>query len=383
MPRLSSTIASACLLFSGAVAVAQPVCGERYTISPGDTLSKLAIETIGDPRGWAQIYQYGSNSAQLGENPNTLEVGVTIDIPPCGQQVRTINSVLASIANNRRTPPAAITPATTSAGLRPTAVIPNRIPGKRPVEFLTGGDLKPLIDQGSPTGGMMSELVRAAFKASRIDHPSRIDFVNDRASHMMVLLRNDRYEFGFPWTKPDCSDVQSMPEQEKQRCEYVYSDPLYVVAIEVYGPRSSNNVPPRSFKDLENKRLCRPVDRALDDLQRAGLVHAHNVTIERPRRLADCFQMLEFGEVDYVTDMRFSSEIEIQKLKLSDYVTSYPDLVSAVELHLIAHRDDAQSSILWMREFNRGLAKIQASGEWDSIIKAGIMDFRRNLQRFP
>ena len=383
MLRYASSLASVYLLFVSASAIAQPVCGERYIISAGDTLSKLAFETFGDPSAWLPIYQFGLNRSLIGPDPGDLPVGVTIDMPPCDPQNQAMTSALAAIANNSRSlGGAAGQGAAATADLRANMAIPASFPDRRPVEFLTGGDFQPLLDQDQPNGGMLAELVKAAFNASGIQNPLRVDFVNDRASHMKVLLRNDRYEFGFPWTKPDCANLQAMPERQRLRCEYVYSDPLYVVAIDVYGPRNGA-IPPNSFKDLENKRLCRPVDRSLDDLEREGLFQGRNVIVERPRRLTECFQMLEFGEVDYVTDIRFTSEIEIQKLKLTDYVVSYPALVSAVELHLVAHRDDAQSSVLWMREFNRGLAKIQASGEWDSIIRAGIMEFRRSLSQLP
>ena len=51
----------------------------HYTVRSGDTLSSIAKTLYGDPDQWWLIYQ--SNRVTIGEDPNTLEVGMQLRIP--------------------------------------------------------------------------------------------------------------------------------------------------------------------------------------------------------------------------------------------------------------------------------------------------------------
>lgn len=368
--------------FFSASASAQVACGGPYSIAPGDTLTLISLNALGDARRWPEVYQYGQNVSRIGQNPNSLNVGVVIDLPPCEERNVAATQSPSTASSSASTAPGQS--AEPSRRLSVPTALTTQAPSTAPafevtVEVLTGGDLQPLIDRDAPNRGMLTEMIEAAFAASGVENPRRIDFVNDRASHITILLKHNRYEFRYPWTKPNCREVDQLPPEDRVRCEYVYSDPLYVIANDVFGLKSDRD-PPERFEDLENKRLCRPDGRSVDDLREVGLVHARNVLIERPSSLADCFRMLEFGEVDYVTDGRFAGERAIKDADLDDYIESYPDLATAVELHLIAHRDNARAAILWMRAFNSGLRTIQASGQWDAIINDGVAEFRRSLQ---
>ena len=51
----------------------------HYTVRSGDTLSSIAKGVYGDPEQWWLIYE--SNRVTIGEDPNTLEVGMQLRIP--------------------------------------------------------------------------------------------------------------------------------------------------------------------------------------------------------------------------------------------------------------------------------------------------------------
>lgn len=53
---------------------------KTYTIRPGDSLSTVAKTFYGDPTLWRVIYNY--NSKKIGDNPNAIQAGMTLEVPP-------------------------------------------------------------------------------------------------------------------------------------------------------------------------------------------------------------------------------------------------------------------------------------------------------------
>jgi nucleoid-associated protein YgaU len=54
--------------------------GESYTVEAGDTLATIAERFYGDPSLWRRIYD--ANRTAIGDNPDSLRVGTTLQIPP-------------------------------------------------------------------------------------------------------------------------------------------------------------------------------------------------------------------------------------------------------------------------------------------------------------
>jgi 5'-nucleotidase len=54
--------------------------GESYTIEAGDTLASISERFYGDPTLWRRIYD--ANRTAIGDNPDNLRVGTTLQIPP-------------------------------------------------------------------------------------------------------------------------------------------------------------------------------------------------------------------------------------------------------------------------------------------------------------
>jgi nucleoid-associated protein YgaU len=53
---------------------------QTYTIRPGDNLSTVAQTFYGDPTLWRTIYNF--NRDKIGENPNAIQAGMTLKVPP-------------------------------------------------------------------------------------------------------------------------------------------------------------------------------------------------------------------------------------------------------------------------------------------------------------
>lgn len=51
-----------------------------YTIRPGDSLSTVAEVSYGDPTLWRVIYNF--NRDKIGDNPNAIQAGMTLRVPP-------------------------------------------------------------------------------------------------------------------------------------------------------------------------------------------------------------------------------------------------------------------------------------------------------------
>ncbi|MBX2854730.1 MAG: ABC transporter substrate-binding protein [Rhodobacteraceae bacterium] len=267
--------------------------------------------------------------------------------------------------------------ATLNAALARRARAARPVPEAR-IEILSPGGFSPVSEEDWPGGGLATQIIEAAFRNASQNKKVQIDFVGDREAHLALLLRYNKFEFGFPWTKPDCSRAAQLPEDSKLLCEYEFSDPVYVAAIKVYAPKNLVS-PPRRFEDLRDSTLCRPAGVPVHDLYDHGLIDGQTVVIERPSSTELCFTMLERGEVDYVSDFQFPAEKALSDLSLSPYVDAIPGLVDAAPLHLIAHGDNAEAAYLLMDRFNAGLANLRASGEWDQIVNGQIRQFRGTI----
>ncbi|MCU0521071.1 MAG: LysM peptidoglycan-binding domain-containing protein [Anaerolineae bacterium] len=50
----------------------------KYTVKSGDTLSKIAKETLGDADRWKEILEANKDKIK---NPNVIQPGMELDIP--------------------------------------------------------------------------------------------------------------------------------------------------------------------------------------------------------------------------------------------------------------------------------------------------------------
>lgn len=335
---------------------AQPVCGRSYEIVRGDTLSGIAAKVFGQANRWLEIYEFGSNAARIGRNPNLLNVNTNIELPPCPQ---TVSSEAPVVTRDRPTPSQDI-------GFVPT------------IQIVTAGDYSPFTDETAPGRGMLTQVVEAAFSEADLPNEFEIDFINDWGSHLTILIPKSKYDMGFPWFKPDCRNREALPEGMRIRCDYVWSDPLYTVSIAFFAPVGLEN-PPTSFEELHGARICRPAGYYTFDLSDAGLYDGKNIELVRPGGVAECFTALERGEVDYVSLNRFTAERAIAREGLTNVVEPLETLVTALDLHIVAHRDNALASLKWMNAFNDGLRKIHASGMFGRITGFHIGEHRKAL----
>ena len=102
------------------------------------------------------------------------------------------------------------------------------------------------------------------------------------------------------------------------------------------------------------------------DLKINGL-DGEEVTFVRPETLAECFALLQAGEVDAVSGEAFEAENLLAELGLFDEVEELPNLGLLQTVHAIAHnaRPGADDALATM---NKGLIELKVSGEWFRIV---------------
>lgn len=349
-------------------AAAQPVCDRTYTVRPGDSLSVIALLVSGDASRWREVYTFGGNQAQIGANPNALLVGMRLEMPPCEQ-----------LGSPAPPPPTPASVATTQPAVTPNPA-PRRSSVLPVIDIVTGDDFRPFTGQDLHREGMATEILMAAFAASDLENEVRITFVNDWASHLTHLVKYNKFNMAYPWSEPDCSNMAQLPQDMHIRCEYVFSDPIYVTAIKVYMATGSA-LRPRSFDDLQGSKICRPTGWLTFDLAERGLLDGQTYTLVQANSVSGCFEMLERGEVDYVSLTQFPAETAIANLGLGEFIEEVRGVVNASPIHLVAHGDNAEAAYVWLEQFNIGLERIKRSGQWDQIVNDHLDRFRASIGR--
>lgn len=336
-----AALCATCL--TGNETLAKPVCNEQYVVGHGDTLSKIARNAYQDTSLWPYIYGYGSNAAAMGGNPSLLSAGTVLQLPPCPRFRESITGKRASASDD---------------------LVPQRTDR---IEILTAGDYPPFTDQAWDNGGMLTEVVNAAFEGPGGAPVYSVDWVNDWSAHIDPLLRRHKYSMGFPWFKPNCEAPATLTEEDKKHCEFYFSEPLFEMPIILF-KRTGDQTVLATDDDLHGKHLCRPAGHFTFDLTTRGLIPGDTIELDTPQDVADCFHKLVDGDVDFVTMNQFTGRSVIKKFGYGAYVEASTDLAEQLGLHLIIHRDHPKAKML-LRQFDRGLAKLKNSGRYDDIIE--------------
>ncbi|SLN58065.1 Bacterial extracellular solute-binding proteins, family 3 [Roseovarius gaetbuli] len=191
-----------------------------------------------------------------------------------------------------------------------------------------------------------------------------IHWVEDWASHLDPLLSNALLDAGFPWYRPDCA-----AQPDECRCEnFLFSDAIFEILILLFTDKAR----PLAFDaddDLIGKRLCRPAGSFAHDLDRSGRrwLSEAKITLEQPRSVAQCFDLLIQGRVDAVAINEFTGRTALKELTLKDQVESVQTRPLSIQgLHVVVHKSHPQGEAI-IALFNQGLAGIKADGTYQHI----------------
>lgn len=330
-------------------------CGGSYEIGRGDTLSGIADKFYKDARKWSLVYN--ANVANIGDSPNKIRVGQSIQLPCINGMPTGLDGV--QVVSRPKAPPAAPTPT--------RVVKQSQSPAALKVNLLTADDYAPFTDRAALNGGLVTEIVNAAMTQSSGAGGYAVHWVNDWSAHLDPLLSNAMLDMGFPWLQPDC---KSDPSQ--YRCaNFNFSDPMFEMLVLLFTDRAR----PLRFEqdsDIIGKNLCRPKGYYTHDLDKNGRnwLAEGKITLTQPVSVADCFELLTDGKVDAVALNEFTGRKAIKDLDMAarvDIVQTRP--LSIEGLHVVVSKNHPDSDVL-LETINSGLNTIKTNGTYQQIIDA-------------
>jgi polar amino acid transport system substrate-binding protein len=350
------------IFFNQAANAETLACDQKYLIAQGDSLSTIAQKAYNSPNKYSMIYY--ANLEVLTKGPSTLHVGQEIRIPCLDEANKpAVNPKATETADTAEA-------ATTTSTSTETAASPAN--PKLEVQLLTAGDYQPFTDPSLPNGGLITELVEAALSQQNVGY--KLTWINDWASHLDPLLKEKKYDMGFPWLNPGCPNVEHF------RCQFLFSTPIFQM-LEVLYTRTDKPLKFETDDDMIGHTLCRPSGYFTHDLERPGRewLKKNLVKLEQPQSVKDCFQMLMDGKVDAVAMNDFTGRETIAKMGLQDQVVPLPRELSVEGLHVLVHKTHPRATIL-MNSINNGLKSIQESGQYDAIMDKHLMNHWKTVE---
>ena len=334
------------------LAAAQEACS-TYTIQRGDTLTNISKRAYGNG-DFSKIFL--ANRATIGNNPNLIEVGQQIALP-CNETAAPAQEAPATET---------VVAAEAAPAAQPTAAALTEI------AFVTGNDYPPFTGEDLPDGGIFTKLVRTAMLRGDKKQDYSIDFVNDWSSHLDSLLPRQAFDATFPWSRPDCENLETLSPKDAYRCtDFNFSESFYEIVDGFFAVKGSGLENAQTYEDYVGKRICRPESYSLSGLTSVGLVEPA-ITLVRPTSVADCFEGLATGTVDIAhLEVQVASDA-LADLGLKNDIVEDPHLAQVKTLRVMVHKSNPHSAEI-LDLINRGLTEMRESGEWFDIVSAGLM----------
>lgn len=221
------------------------------------------------------------------------------------------------------------------------------------LRLVTGDDYAPFTGKALPAGGMLTQLVQRALAKRQIS--SSLDWRPWNRGYLKTL--QGEYDATFPYVRS--------PQRE---AEYLYSAPLFIAEQYLFS-RASEPIELDDPASMQGKRLCYPLGwqppKIIQDLLDRNLLTRHS-----PAGLKECASLLLLGRDDFfVSDKRLGeAALQLTGAPAQHFRRSSTALNSSA-LHLIVPRTHPRAAAI-IEQFNRGLAALHASGEYQRLIEA-------------
>lgn len=367
--------------------VTQPVnaenldCKQPYKVVKGDSLSTIAQRAYGSASKYSMIYY--ANRELLTKGPSTVLVNQELRLPclsdpeiaspqtaaPTSTTATTTTTAVSTVTENTADPTTELTTTnTTTANTTP----PTPTVSKIDIQLLTAGDYQPFTDQSLPNGGLITDLVETALKNQNLHY--KLTWINDWSAHLDPLIKEKKYDMGFPWLNPGC------PTIEHFRCQFLFSTPIFQM-LEVLFTRNEAPLIFEKDDDMIGHTLCRPSGYFTHDLDRTGRewLKKNLIKLEQPQSVKECFELLMAGKVDAVAMNDFTGRETVAKMGLHDQVAALPRELSVEGLHVLVHKTHPRATIL-LNYINKGLKTIQDSGEYDAIMDKHLTNHWKTVE---
>ncbi len=381
-------------LYAFVPSAAAQTCGQDYRIVEGDTLGAIAARTYGDPNQWTIIFY--ANQDRISDDGMLIRPGLELRLPCIGRSLQSRTPAVtaptsppAQAAAQSPAPPtvAAEQPVdrTSPSGQADQILISSLL---RQVQLLTADGYTPFTGRTLENGGMITELLSKSMSMVKSESNGRFDYsiswVNDWAAHLSPLLISRAFDLGFPYSKPDCTELAVLDRIDRLKCErFFFSDPLFEVATLLY-TRVDSSIKTLSSADVQGTTVCRPVGWSMQEFDQGGRnwIRDSIVVVVRPPSFDACFQLLAEGRVDSVAADELTARSSIALLGLDDVVNPLDAPLSFSTLHAMVTRTHPHArTILYYT--NEGLRRLRQTREYDQIVDKHLSDFWSSLKTVP
>lgn len=221
-----------------------------------------------------------------------------------------------------------------------------------PLSLVTGENYAPFTGSDLPGGGMLTQIVQAAFAQQGIS--TELVWLPWKRGYLAVT--QGKYAATFPYVHT--------PEREQ---EFFYSEPMYTFNQRLYS-RAGEVYEPDNLPALAGKRLCYPLGWqppvAIEQMIERGELTRH-----APKSLDACAQLLLLQRDDFFLANAPLGDIVLRRMgesraALRTSTASFPTNT----LHFIVPRNNPQASNM-LHSFNQGLAALQASGKYQQLME--------------
>jgi polar amino acid transport system substrate-binding protein len=329
---------------------ATPICGETYTIAPGDSLSGIAYAAYGASGNFQIIYS--ANADVIGKNPGLIKVGSQLQIP-----------CLDTEADQSIADASAITEVATT----------EQLPGPNPnlIRIAVGSGWAPFTEETLEQGGMITEITNVSMAQSSSKPEYRIDFIKDWGAHLNPLISDHLYDLSIAWFRPNCNVMDLLSEDSKFRCNNLdWSESLYE---QVFGYYTRIDTPEiTEYAQLLGKKVCRPEGYSTFMMEEEGLSEPA-IELIRAASPEACFNGLVAGSYDAVALAHDTAQSVMATEGLKDQVSYNEGISQSLTLHAVTAKTNPKGKAV-LAKLDDGIKTIKANGEWFKII-------RRHLNR--
>lgn len=348
----------ACFATFGTVSAAA-TCGGVYRVQTGDSLSLIADGLYKNAGYWTAIHQ--NNIGKIGKSPDNIRVGMALEL-------LCIDGLPTGLEGGVEVTEAA---AVAEAPAKGPVIVEGTGARVERINLVTGDDYAPFTDRKLPNGGMLAELVQRAMEEAAPAEGFAIHWVNDWDAHLGTLLEQGLVDMSFPWSEPNCA---LMPDE--YRCQtFLFSEPMFEI-LELAYIDKTRPIPFDADTDMEGKTLCRNEGYSIWELDQDGRnwLKDSKIKLERPERVADCFQMLLDGKVDAVLIDEFAGKAAIKEMGAADRIEPLPRPINVEPLNVLIHKGNPRAQEL-VDLINSGLHKLKEKGDYQKIVGTHLAQF--------
>ncbi|MGL4315936.1 MAG: substrate-binding periplasmic protein [Pseudomonas sp.] len=220
-----------------------------------------------------------------------------------------------------------------------------------PLRLVTGEEYAPYVGRELPGGGMLTEVVLAAL--TQVDRQPSLAWQPWKRGYQATLKGS--YDATFPYL-----------QSTERETDFLYSEPLYKVSQRIF-TRHGQMIEPDRLDNFSGKRLCYPLGWLTPPILKP-LLDSNRLSRHEPADLTTCAKLIAMDRDDlFIADILLGQQaIRLSGIKATQFEISQGEL-SSYSLHLIVPRQHPHAAQL-IAEFNRGLHKLMASGEYQRIV---------------